>query len=366
LVTFLQSEQWVTTLAVRPGDAALYVALQDGLVARVEPPSIDDVVDSTLPIGDFGDIVLDISDQTVSFGEEGLVGLVFDPTGNRAYVNHSRDPDGHSVIAEYVVNSDGFDPASRRELFVLEQSSNNHNGGQLAFGPDGYLYLGVGDGASFADIERTALDFASPLGKILRIDPRPSGGEAYSVPSDNPNIEFDGADPRVWARGLRNPYSFSFDPENGDLWIADVGQGVWEEINYAPATNGRDAGRGLNFGWSAFEGPDVFNADQSSEDHTAPRLSYSHDSNGGCSAVADGLMVRDSAVGQLDDWYIYGDWCSGSIWAHDTLQPSAPSLVIGHLVGFTDMAQANDGSLYASTRTGGGDRGGTVSLVVPL
>ncbi|MFT6291587.1 MAG: hypothetical protein ACJAR2_002192, partial [Ilumatobacter sp.] len=141
---------------------------------------------------------------------------------------------------------------------------------------------------------------------------------------------------------------------------------VWEEINYAPATNDLDAGRGLNFGWNAFEGPDVFNADQAPDDHTAPRLSYSHDSNGGCSAVADGLMVRDSAVGQLDDWSIYGDWCSGSIWAHDTLQPSASSLVIGHLVGCTDMAQANDGNLYASTRTGGGDRGGTVSLVVPL
>jgi hypothetical protein len=270
------------------------------------------------------------------------------------------------VIAEYMVTSDGFDPASRRELFVLKQSSNNHNGGQLAFGPDGYLYLGVGDGASFADAERTALDFASPLGKILRIDPRPSGREAYSVPADNPTVDFEGADPRVWARGLRNPYSFSFDSETGDLWIADVGQGEWEEINYGPATDGINAGRGLNFGWSAFEGPTRFNPDQPPDDHTPPRLSYSHDSNGGCSAVADGLMVRNSAVSVLDDWYIYGDWCSGALWGHDTLQPSAPSLVIGNLVGFTDMAQTIEGNLYASTRTGGGDRGGTISLVVPL
>lgn len=365
LVRFIESDQWVTTLAVRPGDTALYAALQDGLVARVNPPSIDDVAASTLAIGDFDDIVLDISDQTLSFVEEGLVGLAFDPTGEFAYINHSRLGDGHSIVAEYAVTSDGFDPASRRVLFVLEQSSNNHNGGQLAFGPDGYLYLGVGDGAEFSDLERTALDFASPLGKILRIDPRPSGDEPYSVPPDNPNIGFDGADPRVWARGLRNPYSFSFDPATGDLWIADVGQAEWEEINYGPATDGSGAARGLNFGWSAFEGPGQFNLDQSPDDHTGPRLSYSHDSNGGCSAVTDGLMVRDSAVGVLDDWYVYGDWCSGFIWAHDTLQPSAPSLEIGNLRGFTDMKQTADGNLYASTRTGRDPRG-TISLVVPL
>jgi hypothetical protein len=365
-VTFIQSDEWVSTLAVRPGDPSLYAVLQRGLIARVDPPSAADVVGSALPLTDFDDIVLDIADQTLSAGEEGLVGLAFDPTGEFAYINQSRKVDGHSIVAEYAVTVDGFDPDSRRELFVLEQSSNNHNGGQLAFGPDGYLYLGVGDGAEFADLERTALDFSSPLGKILRIDPRPDGDQPYVIPADNPNVEFDGADPRVWARGLRNPYSFSFDPATGDLWIADVGQGGWEEINFGPATNGLNAGRGLNFGWSAFEGPDRFNPDQSPADHTSPRISYSHDSNGGCSAVADGLMVRDSALQALDDWYVYGDWCSGMIWALDTLQPDEASLVLGELIGFTDMEQTLDGSLFASARTGGGLQGGMISLVVEL
>ena len=362
VVPIIDTQYWVSTLAVRPGDPSLYAVLQEGLVARVDVSAADEAVGTA----EFDDLVLDISDETLSFGEEGLVGLAFDPAGEHAYINHSRRPDGHSVIAEYTMTPDGFDPASRRELFVIEQSSNNHNGGQLAFGPDGYLYLGVGDGAVFNDIERQALSFASPLGKILRIDPRPSDGQPYTVPADNPNVTFDGADPRVWARGLRNPYSFSFDPSTGDMWIADVGQGEWEEINFAPATNGLNAGRGLNFGWSAFEGPARFHADQSPDDHTTPRLAYTHESNGGCSAVADGLMVRDSAVSDLDDWYVYADWCSGVIWAYDTLERSAEPLVIGKLVGFTDLDQTIDGNLFASSRTGGGERGGTISMVRPL
>lgn len=364
-IEFVVTERFITTLATRPGDTGLYAVARGGEIMRVEPPTANDVHDGTLESVDLEHVVLDVVDSTLNVGEEGLVGLAFDPTGSLAYINHSRIGDGHSVIAEYAVGVDGlFDPASRRELFVLEQSSANHNGGQLAFGPDGYLYLGVGDGAGFADLERTALDFASPLGKILRIDPRPSGDMAYSVPADNPVLDFDGADPRMWARGLRNPYSFSFDALTGDLWIADVGQGGWEEINYAPAIDGRDAGKGFNFGWSAWEGPDRFNADQSPADHTLARLAYSHESNGGCGAVADGLVVRNAQIADLDGWYVYGDWCTGTIWAHDLLQPAAPSLEIEQLVGFTQMAQTADGNLYVSALRVETARGGSIALVV--
>lgn len=281
-VEFARTDRFITTMSTRPGDDdALYVVIRNGEVLRIEPPTPAEMSDGSPEPIDLDDVVLDVVDMTMNTGEEGLVGLAFDPTGSLAYINHSRASDGSSIIAEYAVDEGGeFVTSSRRELFVLEQSSPNHNGGQLAFGPDGYLYLGVGDGAAFSDLERTALDFRSPLGKILRIDPRPSGESAYTIPQDNPAIDFDGADPRLWARGLRNPYSFSFDSLTGDLWIADVGQGGWEEINFAPATDGGGAGRGVNFGWSAWEGPDRFNADQSPDDHTPPRLAYSHESNG--------------------------------------------------------------------------------------
>ena len=159
-----------------------------------------------------------------------------------------------------------FDPSSRREVLTVDQPYSNHNGGQLAFGPDQLLYIGLGDGGSGGDPGRRALDLGTLLGKILRIDPVADGDQPYTVPADNPFVDTDGADPEIWAYGLRNPWRFSFDAPTGDLWIADVGQGDWEEVNRARATADRmDAARGANFGWSAMEGFERFNVDQSSD-----------------------------------------------------------------------------------------------------
>ena len=353
LQTFVSSASRINTLVERPDDPHLYVVEQNGLVLRIERPTIDDPdrarISSTEDL--FAHDVLDIRSITESDGEEGLVGLAFDPSGTRAYVNHSRAGDGHSVIAEYQVDDDGrFVAATRRELFVIEQSSNAHNAGQLLFGPDGHLYLGVGDGSGFADTERRALDLSSPLGKILRINPLGTETASYSVPDDNPFADVDAADPRVWSYGLRNPFSFSFDEATGDLWIADVGQGAVEEINVAPARRGANAGRGLNFGWSAYEGELRFNRDQSAEDHVEPYLTYLHE-QGRC-AVVDGVLLRDSVLTGLDGWYLFGDWCSGEIWAHQPGGDDRSFVTVASVMGPTQVLQTSDGNVYVSSHFG--------------
>ena len=158
-------------------------------------------------------------------------------------------------------------------------------------------------------------------GKLLRIDPTPTETDPFTVPADNPFVGVFGADPTIWAIGLRNPWRFSFDSLTGDLWIADVGQNRIEEIDMAPAVDGLDAGKGLNFGWSAFEGNDRFNGDQSPIGHTPPVVTYTHD-DGNCS-VSGGVVARNSTYPALNGWYLYGDYCSGRIWALDTTSVSA-------------------------------------------
>jgi glucose/arabinose dehydrogenase len=220
------------------------------------------------------------------------------------------------------------------------------------FGPDGLLYIGLGDGGSADDPERNGLDLATPLGKILRIDPTPSATEPYTVPTDNPFVGVEGADQRIWSFGLRNPWRFSFDSATGDLWIADVGQNEFEEINLAPATGGRDAGRGASFGWSAFEGNEVFNDDQPTENHVAPVYVYSH-ADGGCS-VSGGAVARDTSVPDLAGWYVFGDYCSGDIWAFDPASAGdAPRVVpLANLPGLAAVSVGADGELYAVSNSG--------------
>ena len=238
------------------------------------------------------DVVLDISDLTDANGEQGLLGLAFHPTADLAYVDYTSNS-GNTVVAEFAVDpiTGVFDASSRREVLTVAQPYSNHNGGQLAFGPDQLLYIGLGDGGSGGDPGRRALDLGSRLGKILRIDPVAGGGEPFTVPADNPFVATAGADPTIWAYGLRNPWRFSFDGPTGDLWIADVGQNDWEEINRAVAAENRlDAGRGANFGWSAIEGFEPFNADQPSDGALDPLFVYDH-RDGRCS-VSGGAVAR--------------------------------------------------------------------------
>jgi glucose/arabinose dehydrogenase len=286
-------------LAWRDGDAGLYVVGQDGTIVRLgegEPVT-----------------VLDITDLTEMSGEQGLLGLAFAPGGEVAYINYT-DNNGDTVITEHPVAADGTFGTGDLARIVLEldQPYANHNGGDLTFGPDGLLYIGMGDGGSGGDPERRATDLSSPLGKLLRIDPAIAEGRPYTVPADNPFVGTDGAAPEIWASGLRNPWRFSFDRETGDLWIADVGQNSREEVDVAPAADGVDAGKGLSFGWSAFEGDERYNEDVSPDGHTSPIATYGHDQ--GCS-ISGGVRVRGGPVPALEGWYVYADYCSGMVWA---------------------------------------------------
>jgi glucose/arabinose dehydrogenase len=324
----------ITSLAVRSGDDAFYIAGRDGTVWSWRRGS-DPVA------------VLDLTDLTESGGEQGLLGLTFAPDGTKAYVDYTSAGDGATHVDELAVAPDGtIDPSSRRELLVVEQPYANHNGGQLAIGPDGLLYIGLGDGGSANDPERRALDLGELLGKILRIDP---AGDPYTVPADNPFVGVDGARPEIWSSGLRNPWRFSFDAATGDLWIGDVGQGDWEEIDHAPATAGRDAGRGLNFGWSALEGTHPLNDDQSAEGATPPLYEYSHDD--GCS-VTGGEVYRGSAIPGLAGWYVFADYCQGTVWALQVVADDDGTLSAGERIDIgtsADVAAIEpgpDGELY--------------------
>jgi glucose/arabinose dehydrogenase len=332
-------------IAIRPDDERVYVVERPGRVTVIEGTTV-------------GATVLDISDQTENGGEQGLLGLAFSPDGSRAYVNFT-DNDGDTVIAEFAVDSTGaFDLGSQREVLTIAQPFPNHNGGDLTFGPDGMLYIGTGDGGAADDPNRASLDLGDLLGKILRIDPTPDGDQGYTVPDDNPFVDTDGARPEVWSIGVRNPWRFSFDTVTGDLWIADVGQNVWEEVNRVPAVEGLDAGRGVSLGWSAFEGDERFNDDQPDVDpfgdpHHAPLHVYEHGQDG-CS-ISGGEVYRGDDIEGLDGWYVFGDFCSGKVWALETLPDGTAGEVreIGNVPQLVAVVPAPDGELWVLSLGGG-------------
>ncbi len=247
---------------------------------------------------------LDIDERVGSSGnEQGLLGLAFHPDfveNGFFYVNYT-DNNGDTVIARYQVTDDPnvADPNSEVALLHVDQPFRNHNGGVLAFGPEGYLYAGLGDGGSAGDPNGNAQSLDTFLGKILRLDV--DSGDPYAIPPDNPFGN------EIWAYGLRNPWRFSFDQANGDLFIGDVGQNAWEEIDYVAAgTPG-----GLNFGWDYFEGTHPYEGTPPQDAQFVPPVAeYSHSE--GCS-VTGGYVYR----GSMPEWngiYLYGDYCSGTVW----------------------------------------------------
>jgi glucose/arabinose dehydrogenase len=273
-----------TDIASRSADAGLYIAQQDGLVVRYDTTSKARTT------------ALDLTSYTDASGERGLLGLVFHPNGRFVYVNYT-DAAGDTVVARYRMRDNGSAIAtSRVVLFTLDQPYANHNGGGLSFGPGGRLYIGTGDGGSRDDPQRKSLDRRSLLGKIVSVDPL-----ARSEKS---------ADARIWSIGLRNPWRFEFDDEM-NLWVADVGQDEWEEVNVAWAAKG--SGRNANFGWSAYEGFERFNTDQIAKNHHKPVHVYEHGADG-CS-ISGGTKIRAKNLPALAGWYVYGDYCSGRITA---------------------------------------------------
>ena len=253
---------------------------------------------------------LDISDRlTDNKSEQGLLGLAFHPNyaeNGFFFVNYT-DLNGNTIIARYQVseNTDQAKITSESVLLHTAQPYGNHNGGGIAFGPDGFLYIGLGDGGSGDDPHGNGQNLNTYLGKLLRIDV--DGGETYVIPSDNPFLQGE-ALPEIWAYGLRNPWRFSFDSLTGDLYIADVGQNLWEEIDFLPAgTKG-----GANFGWNYMEGLHPFSGEPSAElSLVAPVAEYEH--NLGCS-VTGGLVYRGDALPEWQGVYLYGDFCTGRIW----------------------------------------------------
>jgi len=313
---------------------------------------------------------LDIQNQVkTDFLEQGLLGLAFHPdfaNNGRFYIYFSEYlTNGMLTLAEYTVSADDpnvADPQSVRYLFQLEDPFVNHNGGTIAFGPDGFLYIAIGDGGLAGDPYDNAQDRGNMLGKILRIDVDVDGGETYGIPEDNPFAAggttlpgpargeparyLPDAAPEIWVFGLRNPWQFSFDSETGDLYIADVGQNYWEEINVAPAGEG-----GFNYGWDHLEGTHCYPADvtECQPFGELPVAEYDH-GDGSCSITGIGVS-RNDEFESLDGIYFNSDFCSGDVWglAQDEGGEWVYQKLLDTALLVTGAGQGENGELYATS-----------------
>lgn len=297
------------------GDGRLFVVDQDGEIRVVQSDG------SVEPVP-----FLDIRSRVKSGGERGLLGLAFHPdyaSNGTFFVNYTRDPnplvsgeagEGDTQISRFSriggFASNVADPASELPILEIAQPFSNHNAGDLAFGPDGYLWIAMGDGGAGGDPINAGQNPSTLLGKMLRIDV--DGGSPYAIPTDNP---FVGAGPpldEIWAFGLRNPFRFSFDRLTGDLWIADVGQGAWEEVDFEPA--GTLGGR--NYGWRCYEGPAPYNTTGCGpiSNYTFPIHAYNH--GGGRCSITGGFVYRGASFAALlGGHYFFADFCSGDLYS---------------------------------------------------
>jgi len=250
---------------------------------------------------------LDISARVSTGTEQGLLGLAFHPqftTNRRFYVDYT-DRSGDTRVVEFLADA-GLDSASatEREILFVAQPASNHNGGQIAFGPDGYLYVALGDGGGGGDTYHNGQNLGSLLAKLLRLNV--DAGSPYSIPPDNPFVGRTGAKEETWDYGLRNPWRFSFDRLNGDIYIGDVGQNLYEEVDYEPHRAG-----GKNYGWSIMEGLHCYNSSMCNRAGlTLPVAEYSHQD--GCS-ITGGYIYRGSEIPELNGVYFYGDYCTGIV-----------------------------------------------------
>jgi glucose/arabinose dehydrogenase len=325
------------------GTGRLFVVEKGGLVWEIADGVVAD------------EPFLDLSADVSTNSERGLLSLAFEPDfgDTDAFYAYYTDRDGRTVVARFEA-SEGRGPVDTDERsvrLVVEQPYANHNGGQLAFGPDGHLYIGLGDGGGGGDPEDNGQDPTTLLGAILRVDTRASATgvresgyltDPFSIPEDNPFA--DGADalPEIWALGLRNPWRFSFDRETGDLWIGDVGQSAWEEIDFQPASSGG----GENYGWNRLEGTHVFREPVDIEEPVMPAFEYGHDVG---QSVTGGFVYRGERIPELAGTYVFGDFVSGTIWG---LWPSGE--------GWEDLVLAETGLTISSF---GEDEEGEVYVV---
>ncbi len=329
-------------LTAPAGDARLFVATKGGTIRIFEAGAL-------LPTP-----FLDISGIVHQNSEQGLLGLAFDPgyaTNGRFFVSYTSSAD-ENVVASYTVSTadpNRANPVAEDIRLRVPQPRSNHNGGHIVFGPDGYLYVGRGDGGGGGDPDRNGQSTTTLLGKILRLDV--SGGTGYSIPPTNPFAGSSASRPEIWSWGLRNPWQFTFDRANGDLYIADVGQDEWEEVNVATAASG--AGRAFNFGWNFMEGLHCYEPSSGCDMDglTLPVLEYGHDD--GCS-IAGGYVYRGSAIPELQGTYFYGDLCGTWIrtFRHaggEATEQGDTGLDVGGIIAFGEDAA---GELYILTTSG--------------
>jgi glucose/arabinose dehydrogenase len=332
-------------VAVRTGEPdALYVAEQVGRIRVVRAGVVAP------------DPVLDIAGSVTAGGEQGLLGLAFhpDPADGRLFVYYTAS-DGQQVVSSFRMDPAAPDRADRgsEQVFIrMADPYGNHNGGGMVFGPDGYLYISTGDGGSAGDPLDSGRHLDTLLAKILRIDvdsppTRGTDGPAYAIPPDNPFVDTAGAMPEVWHTGLRNPWRFRFDAADGDMWIGDVGQGSWEEIDRAPAGVG-----GLDFGWNWMEGTHCYGdhpTDCQTPEMILPVAEYGHDE--GCS-VTGGTVYRGAAQPALQGWYVFADYCSGRFWVIDAAAAAggiqAPNPVLDSGRNISAIAPDSAGELIAT------------------
>ena len=330
----------------------------DGLVGMASPDDGSDRVFQVLQVGQIfvhankrevtrADLFLDIRERVNDRGnEEGLLGLAFDPdygSNGYFYVYYSAANPRRSVVSRFRADADNpdfADPDSERIVLQVLQPFSNHNGGQLAFGGDGYLYIGLGDGGGGGDPGRNGQDLSTLLGSILRIDV--SGIDqlgSYGIPLDNPFVGVQDARAEIWAYGFRNPWRFSFDTDTGDLWAADVGQNDYEEVDLVT--------RGANYGWSVTEGDHCFRggSDCDTAGLTPPVAEYGR--QGGCS-ITGGYVYRGGRVPSLRGAYVYGDFCSGRLWAlrHDGLQVVESISLADTTLRISSFGEDQDNELY--------------------
>jgi glucose/arabinose dehydrogenase len=332
-----------TYVAQAPGDVRrLFVVEQGGRIRMVR--------DGRVLARPF----LDITRLVVSGGEQGLLSMAFAPdyaASGRFYV-HYTDVNGDVRVVEYrrAASPDRADARSARLVLLQRHPQPNHNGGQLQFGPDGLLYVGFGDGGGEHDQHGrigNGQDLGTLLGKILRIDPHPVNGRAYTIPPNNPFVGHRGMRPEIYAWGLRNPWRFSFDRATGDMTIADVGQDTIEEVDFRLS----GTARGVNFGWRAYEGTRVEDPTLHIHGDVKPVLEYTHAH--GC-AITGGYVIRDPRLPSLAGRYVYGDFCAGDLLSARLSQHgSSTHHALGlHVASLSSFGEDDRGRIYAVSLNG--------------
>ena len=321
------------------GSSRIFVAEQGGQIRIVR--------DGRLEPAPF----LDIASEISSGGERGLLGVAFHPrfpSDPRVFVDYT-DVNGDTRVSSFTVDPahpDAVDTSTERRLLFVKQPYPNHNGGALAFGPDGDLYVSLGDGGSGGDPQGNGQSLTTLLAKILRLDvDHPTAGRGYGIPADNPYADGGGGRrPEIWLTGLRNPWRMSFDRATGDLWIGDVGQSAWEEVDVQRA----GVPGGTNFGWNRMEGTHCYQPSQGCEDpaFTLPVAEYGHDQ--GCTVIG-GVVDRGPSTPALAGGYVFADYCSGRVWAIDpsTNGVRKPTVVADTKHSFAAFGEDEAGDVYA-------------------